>query len=495
MYYLSIDIGTTGGKVLLFDEKLNLLRDYRADYLTYHNDTDHQAEHDPEDWWRVAVDGVRKVTADVNVHQIAGIGLSCMTPVLLPVDEAGNPLTRAWIWSDRRGEIMLPELFEKISAQRIIEICGSSAKPISFIVKLLYYNKHFPKLYEKTDAFLQANGYLIRRMTGVSCVDRSHVSLMHLVDKDTLEYSDEVFSKLDLDRSKFPELVEMGCNIGMLTETAGEELGLPAGIPVIPGGHDSALSAYSFSLDEPGKACLDIGNAANLVMGAASAVNCPAADVYVYPERGKWLFQIYCATCGASFRWFRNVFAASLIKTAEEKGVSEYDLLCEEAAISPPGAKGMLFFPNLQGSQHCAHVSGRWEGIGLQHNRADFIRSLLEGNAMSVRYNKEAMEQASGLLTNHLKVCGGGAKSRFWLQIFADVLNCTVEVNQVSEAAGTGAAMLVQRVVKGKMERCESCKQKMIITPNPENVKTYERVYAAYKKNFEAQISECMQRE
>lgn len=491
MHYLSIDIGTTGGKVLLFSEQMEQKQSYYADYPTYHNGTEEQAEHDPADWWRVCKDGIRAVLTGEGItgDQVAGIGMSCMTPVVLALDGSGQPLTRAWLWYDQRAASMLPAICTAFAPGELEQLCGADCKTNSFLTKLLYLRRTQPQVYAKTAAFLQANGYLIYRLTGQLTLDSSHGELLHLVDCASGGYCDRVFDGLSLDREKFPRLVQANAIAGLVSEAAAAETGLRAGTPVVSGGHDSALAAYTFCLDSEGKACLDIGSAANLVMASSSAVFCPAADVYRYPEPGKWLFQIYSTTIGTALRWFTDAFCPDLKQEAAAQGMSVYDVVCRRAAQAQPGAGGLLFYPCLQGAQQCGQLSGSFRGVRLGHGRNEFIRALLEGCAMSVRYNKEQMERASGLCMMDLVCCGGGSRSPFWLQIFADVLGCPIQVKSVSEAAATGAAILAYSAICGKRPHW-AAKTLRTVLPNQEASGFYDQVYARFRDGFERQIAE-----
>ena len=482
MYYLSLDIGTTGGKTLLFSQDMQLRQLYQQDYPTHHNSTDDEAEHDPQDWWAFAKHGVSRVlqAEGISGEAVAGIGLSCMTPVLLALDADSRCLTRAWLWYDRRAAKMLPAIERAVPPERMAALCGSTCKEVSFLCKLLHFKSAQPELYAKTAAFVQANGYLVYRMTGRITLDSSHGALLHLVEKESGRYCAELFDTFQISRAKFPPLIPAAAVAGTLTEAAAAELGLSAGTPVVSGGHDSALSAYAFGLDTPGKACLDIGNAANLVMAAPDAVVCPAADVYGYPEGGKWLFQIYSATCGAAFRWYRNTFGPRQPQT----GVSDYDVLCAEASRSPAGANGLIFLPYFQGAQQCARLQASFRNMALHHTRADFVRAVLEGCAMSVRLNREQMEQAAGFPINTLYACGGGAQNPFWLQIFADVLGVPVTADNIQNAATTGAAMLAYKTVTGKRPTVAGRVQR-IIQPLAENRAAYDAAYARFRAAME----------
>lgn len=487
MKFISIDIGTTGGKVALFSQDIQLLSCFRKDYPTYYTPNGHQAKQDPNDWWEMAVEGIHKVIDETGTDksEIAGIGLSCMTPVLLPVDKNGKPLSKAWLWYDRRAAGMAEKVRQKMNDSEFEKITGSVCKDISFLPKLLHFRETEPSCYENTYMFLQANGYLVYQLTGSLCMDRSHGELLLLSDKETGEYSREICNAFAIDEEKLPPIVDSDRAAGRLSAAAAQKTGLPQGIVVVSGGHDSALSAYALGILKQGDACLDIGNAANLVMCTETAISCKAADSYRHPVRGKWLFQIFSATIGAAFRWYKDLFGAAETIIAEKEGVSVYDILCREAAKSPPGANGVIFMPYLQGAQQNIHSSGAFLNLKLGHCRQDMIRALLEGCAMSIRLNMEQMEEASGIGMKEITVCGGGSRNLVWLQIFADVLNRSLVVLPISDAAVTGAAMLVKKEVETDIffHEGENVKSKRVL-PDSRRAEVYNQVYSQFYQAF-----------
>lgn len=486
MKYLSIDIGTTGGKVALFSESMDLLACWRKDYPTYLAQNGVSAEQEPADWWQIVKEGTGQVLRETGItgKEIGGIGLSCMTPVLLPVDKDGIPLCRAWVWYDRRAAGRTEEIYGKLAREEQIQITGSSCKEISFLNKLLYFRDEMPQLYKQTAAFLQADGYLVMRMTGRICLGSSHGELLMLTDRRDGRYSRRICEVFNLDKEKFPEIIQADEIVGGLTEEAAEILGLPAGLPVISGGHDSALSAYSMGISNPGEACLDIGNAANLVMCTKISVSCRASDTYRHPIRGKWLFQIHSATIGAALRWYKECFGMAEVQRAASKGTSAYDELCETAKKSSPGAGGLLFLPYLQGAQQAAGIKGAFLSISLKNEYADFIRALLEGCAYSIRYNMEEMEQAAGIRIEKLMVCGGGSRNPFWLQIFADILKKPLIISQIKEAALTGVAMLARNAVEETEQTNSEITQEYIV-PDMDKSPIYDCQYKSFKEAFE----------
>jgi xylulokinase len=137
---------------------------------------------------------------------------------------------------------------------------------------------------------------------------------------------------------------------------------------------------------------------------------------------------------GLSFQWFRNRLAAG----------AEYDDLTAEATLSPLGAQGLFWLPYLMGERtpHLdALARAAWVGLTAKHNRADLIRSILEGVCYSQRDCLELIA-AMGAPVTLVRLSGGGAASPFWHQLFADIFRKRVVTLETKEGSAYGAALL-----------------------------------------------------
>src|SRR5262249_22727960 len=145
-----------------------------------------------------------------------------------------------------------------------------------------------------------------------------------------------------------------------------------------------------------------------------------------------------------SFRWFRDALAQADVLDARAHGFDVYDGLTAEAATAPAGAEGLLFLPYLTGERTPypdPEARGVFLGLTLRHGRVHLIRAVLEGVAYGLRDSLELM-RALGVTIEQVRVSGGGARSRLWRQILADVFESEIVVVNATEGAAFGAALL-----------------------------------------------------
>ena len=102
-YFLGIDIGTSGTKTLLINERGKILAEATANYPCYHP-RPLWSEQDPEDWWQATVKTVRAVVrkAKVKKAEVRSIGLSGQMHGSVFLDSEGKVLRRALLWNDQR---------------------------------------------------------------------------------------------------------------------------------------------------------------------------------------------------------------------------------------------------------------------------------------------------------------------------------------------------------------------------------------------------------
>jgi xylulokinase len=146
---------------------------------------------------------------------------------------------------------------------------------------------------------------------------------------------------------------------------------------------------------------------------------------------------------GLSLRWFRDRFGAREDDGSDD-GRDPYERLIEEAAGAPAGSDGVLWTPYLMGERtpHLdPHARAALVGLTATHTRAHVIRAILEGVAFSLRDTLTIFAEM-GVPVETIRLGGGGARSRLWRQIQADVYGHSVEVVEADEGAAYGAALL-----------------------------------------------------
>jgi xylulokinase len=194
---------------------------------------------------------------------------------------------------------------------------------------------------------------------------------------------------------------------------------------------------------------------------------------------------------GLSIKWFRDLFGQQEVNIAQFVGRNPFDLFDEEAAQSPPGAKGIIYLPYLTGERSPIwdpYSRGVLFGLSVSHTRSDVIRAILEGVAYSFLHNLKIYEEELGLKIDQLFLSGGGAKSGLWAQIHADMCDKPVHVVKVKESEALGNAILAGFAVGVYPDMVEAAdrvvKIERIYEPRKEPHERYQKLFELYQKIY-----------
>jgi xylulokinase len=194
---------------------------------------------------------------------------------------------------------------------------------------------------------------------------------------------------------------------------------------------------------------------------------------------------------GIVLRWFRDAFAGMERAVGASSGIDAYDLLGAEAAQVPAGCEGLVMLPHLQGAmapEANPRAKGVFYGFTLRHGHGHFTRAIMESIGFIVRRNIEVIE-GMGVPVGEIRALGGGARSRVWKQIEADITQLPVVTTENEEAATLGAAILAGKAT-GLYASVEEAAARMVhlrerFEPNPANREAYQQAFATYVQLYE----------
>jgi len=494
---LGVDVGTLGTKTVVFDAEGHLLGSSSREY-GIEIPRPAWAEQDPETWWRAVVETVRVALqkAGVSPGDVRGIGLSVLTPALVPVDRMGRALRRAILMIDQRAVREAGWIEKQIGADRLFEVTGNRAASGAYSAPgMLWIRREEPRVFEETFRFLHADGYIVHRMTGEFSMDYTQASASLLFETGGRKmWSGELCAELGIPPEKLPEVHPSWEVVGELVPEAAGELGLPPGVPVVAGANDTACACVGTGVVEADMTLLSVGTTVTL----SHVTDESAFDVrlvnraHAVPDR--WIIMGAMSTPGAAYRWLRDHLYSPGQEGAADAGAT-YSLMDSEAEESPPGANGLIFLPYLSGERTPIwnpHARGLLFGLTLSHTRADILRAFLEGGAYCVRDNLEVL-RSRGLKVEEVRIGGGGAKSRLWRQIMADVLGVPLSLPRVTEAAALGAAILAGTGAKVYGDPASAARRLVEVrrAERPRELhRRYEGYYWLFKKLYD-RVREC----
>ena len=491
-YLIGIDIGTSGTKTVLFDERGTLISDALIEYPMYqpHNGW---AEQLPSDWWQAVAGTLKQVMgkSGINPSQISGIGLSGQMHGLVMLDEKDQVIRPAIIWCDQRTAKECVEITEKVGAARLIEITANPALTGFTASKILWVRNNEPQNFGRCRKILLPKDYIRLMLTGEYATEVSDASGMQLLDIGGRCWSDEVLKKLEIDKSLLAPVYESQEVSGRVSSWAAELTGLKAGIPVVGGAGDNAAAAVGTGVVSDGQAFTTIGSSGVVYAHTSKMHIDPAGRVHTFccAVPGCWHVMGVTQGAGLSLKWFRDTLCQSEMETAAQMGVSPYYLMDLEAQKVPIGANRLLFLPYLMG-ERTPHLDpdsrGVFFGLSAMHQKRDMIRAVLEGVSYSLR---DCFEVIAGMDTpiDVMRACGGGS-GPLWRQMLADVYNCEVSTIVSKEGPALGVALLAGAgtgVYKNIQEACSiAVLTKDSASPDAKRHQEYEAYYQLYRSIY-----------
>ena len=482
MFVAALDLGTTGCRTFIFDLAGTIIASDYQEWQSFYPSPSF-VEQDANIWWhsiKTTIDRAIKKSG-IDKTEIVSLSVTNQRETIVPVDIDGNPLYNALVWQDRRTVDQVEFIKSKIGINKIYETTGLTIDPYFSATKILWFKDEKPEIYQKTHKFLLVSDFIIHKLTGKFITDYSNASRTMLFDIKNLKYSEEIASEIEIDLDKMPDALESGVDIG---EIVSEETLFDKKTLVVTGAGDQQSAALGVGVVSPGKIKCTTGTGSFILAYLSQPKFDPEKRVLCscHAVPGTWVQEASIFTTGAVLRWFRDQIGNAECVAAQE-GQDPYDLIIAEAEKSSIGANGLLLIPHFVGSgaPHWNPLArGIIFGLALGHERKDLYRAVLEGAAYEIRKNIEIFKEL-GIEPKELMLTGGGSRSDFWNQIYADVLGITCVRNVIEESTSLGAAILAASgagifpdIAKAAENLCKVDKKWV---PNDERHKSYENLY------------------
>ncbi|MGH9161856.1 MAG: xylulokinase [Vicinamibacteraceae bacterium] len=444
-HVLGIDVGTGGTRALVVDAEGAVVGAATADHVPFASPETGWAEQDPRDWWRATTEAVPRALAQASVEgaSIAAVGLTGQMHGSVLLDDRGDVVRPALLWCDQRTARECERITETVGAARLIELTSNPALTGFTLPKLLWVRAHEPSAWKRVARVLLPKDYVRLRLSGVHATDVADASGTLLFDVSRRAWSEAMLELMDLPASLLPPAFESPEQTGVVSADGAAATGLRAGTPLVAGGGDQAAGAVGIGIVRPGAVSATLGTSGTVFAATDRPARDPHGRVHTFCHAlpGTWHVMGVTQAAGLSLRWFRDQFG--LGSQANVDG-DPYDHLTAEAAPVSPGADGVLWAPYLMGERtpHLdPHARAALVGLAASHTRGHVIRAILEGVAFSLRDSFTILGEM-GVPVTAVRLGGGGARSKVWRQIQADVYGQEVERLRTDEGAAYGAALL-----------------------------------------------------
>ncbi|MBM7113399.1 xylulokinase [Archangium primigenium] len=495
---LAIDLGTSAVKLAAVDLRGHILGG-TVEPLDLKLLPEGGAEQDPEAWWAAIVRAARRLldSGAVAARDIIALNTSAQWSGTVAVDERGAPLTPALIWMDSRGRAHVrrrvggfPSV-EGYALHRLltwVRISGgaptlSGKDPIGHI---LYLQEALPDVYRATYKFLEPKDWLNHRLSGRFVSSHDTITLHWVTDNRDLArvaYDDRLLRLAGLPREKLPDLVPAASVLGPLVPEAARALGLSEAVQVISGAPDilaAAVGSGAVRDHEP-----------HLCVGTSSWIGChvPYKKTDVLHQMGS----LPAALPGRYLLTNEQESAGICLTTLKDRVLfgpectlpeaERFPLLEREASQVAAGSDRLLFLPWLNGERSPVDdptLRGGFVNQSLSTTRGHLVRAVMEGVANNTRWLFGHVEKFTGRRLDSLRIIGGGARSRLWCQIQADVLDRRIEQVDEPVLANARGAAFQAAVALGRL----SVEEIPALAPIRETFEPNPRTRALYDELF-----------
>lgn len=486
MYFLGIDVSTTATKALLIDPVGAVIAVSATEY-SFETPRPLWSEQHPDLWWDGTQKSIREVIekSGVDAAEIGGVGLTGQMHGLVLLDDSGNVLRPSILWNDQRTQAQCDEIHQRIGKERFIQITGNVALTGFTAPKILWVKENEPEIYSKAAHVLLPKDFVRYKLTGTFAMDKADGAGTVLMDLKKRDWSEEVLSALEIPRAWMPPLYEGTQITGTITAEAANLTGLKAGTPVMAGGGDQAAQAVGVGAVQEGVIALTLGTSGVVFATTRGAFIEPEGRLHAFCHSvpNQWHLMGVMLSAAGSLRWYRDAFASG----------KNYDDLLMPVENIDAGSDGLFFLPYLTGERTPypdPMARGAFVGLTVRHTMAHCTRAMLEGVAYGLKDSFELMKCAGLAKIEQVRVSGGGARSRLWRQILADVFETELVTVNTTEGAAYGAALLAGTgagIWDDAVSACNTC-VKITGSTQPEtlHMDTYRNGYALFRELYPA---------
>jgi xylulokinase len=489
---LGIDSGTQSTKVLAVDANTRTVLGAGAQtYDLIPNLPPGAKEQHPHTWRDAAAKAIRQAlrAAKAVAAEVRAIGVSGQQHGFVPLDAAGEVIRPAKLWCDTTTTAECEEIMEALGGQKeTIKAIGNAILPGFTAPKILWLKKHEPQHFKSLHTVLLPHDYLNFWLTGEKVMEYGDASGTALLDVRKRKWSDAVLSAIDdALGSKLPLLISSDKPAGRLQRSTANELGLNTDVLVSAGGGDNMMGAIGTGNTRAGVITASFGTSGTIYACAEKAVVDPRGEIAAFCDStNRWLPLLCTMNVTVATEMVRNDFKMS------------HEQFSNAASRAPAGSDGLVLLPYLEGERtpNVPDGTGVFLGVNARTFTAPhFARATMEGVTLGMNYGLRRLAEL-GVDPVQIRATGGGARSKTWRQIMADIFNAEVVTLKVSEGAAFGAALQALwcwRLQQGEKVSISEITDEFVelnqletATPNKQNVEVYRELQVVQDESSKA---------
>lgn len=443
-------------------------------------------QRDMEELWQANCSCIRQVLAGSGAapEEILGLAVCGHGKGLYLWGKDDAPAYSGIGSTDNRARKIVERWYAEGSFERLYPRLCQQLLPCQQAALLRWMKEEEPAVYANIRYVFSVKDYIRFRLTGEARSELTDISGSGLLNVRGACFDPELLETLGIGEcmEALAPLCSTADLCGTVTEAAAAATGLSVGTPVAGGMFDVDACAIAAGVTHPGQVCAITGTWSINEVISTDIVEHPAAPNHsVYAIPGYYLLEESSATGAGNLEWV----IANCMDTGGRSGGELYDWLAEQCASVDPADSSVYYLPYIYGSNAAPGAKACFLGMTEYHRAAHMARAVFEGVVFSHKRHLDRLAAAVPGFSA-LRLAGGAVNSPFWVQMFADVLGCTVEtVEGVRELGALGCAMAAA-VAAGIYPDYGSAAEHMVhighpVQPDMEKHRLYEKKYENYR--------------
>jgi len=436
---VGLDIGTTGVKAVAFGLPPSWRRVAIREYPLLQPQPGWQVQ-EPEAILDATATALAECVAAAAGAEVIAIALSTAMHGLIGVDAELRPLTPLITWADARARAEARMLRASGQGSELHRRTGAPVHSMTPLAKLMWLQRHEPRICRDARWWLGLKDYLLLRLTGAVATELSSASGTGLLDMASRSWSTAAVELAGISVDQLPEILPTTATLA-LSATAARRVGLRAGTPVVAGAADGPLGNLGTRAMAPGVAGLSLGTsgAVRMVVPEPRVDDEGALFCYALTD-AVWVAGGAVSNGGIVVRWAGRALAPDL----QDAGPGRTDeAVLALAASAPAGCDGLVMLPYLLAERAPLwdpDVPGAYLGLRRDHGRAHLVRAAVEGVCLQLRVILDQLDRLHPVRS--VRVTGGALRSPLWRDVLAAALDRPLHTVGDAEGTALGAAAL-----------------------------------------------------
>lgn len=478
-YIVVVDKGTTNLKAVAFDFKGNEIFKVTKHCGSPVSLKPGWCEQDMNHIWDITGQALRELCKEkIRPEDIAGVSVTGHGSGIFPIDQEGNPVRRGILSLDTRASCIVEQWEQDGRTDWFLQRMKAEVLPCYPVSLLAWMKEYEPESYKKVHKILFVKDWIKYKLTGAASTDYTDAGPSCLLDVDKMKYAEDVLDKVGIPemKSALPEIISSYEMAGYVTKAAAGKTGLYEGTPVLSGVHDMMACPFGAGTVEDTQVVSVVGT-----WGMNFMASKQRTGTFSFPHVIPQYFLTGRLDGNSGSVQDRMLELLCSDNEAQKQGQNIYEYATAMAEKVPKS--NLIFQPYLFGGLYDPAACGGFYGVRDWHERADFIKAVYEGIVFGHYANIKTIEGYQKFTT--LWLMGGGAKSDYLAQTFADVTGLQVKTALVEEVTARGAALsaLVGLGICNTFEEaCIPVRVKKEFLPDMENNRFYQKKFYLFEK-------------